>query len=118
LEADKMAKHDAFELKWKESKEYCSSYETEFDFQEKHFYLRISMVLNYTAIIALRINEGDELQTPTLVVGDYDSDVDDCIVKLQSDVEEALIRCFRDGNVSLISLIKNMGYSIPESDFS
>jgi len=53
-------KNDAFELKWKESEEYCSSYETEFVFRDQSFHLRISMELNYTAVIALRINDGDE----------------------------------------------------------
>ena len=55
-----MARNDAFKLKWKESEEYCSSYETEFVFRDQSFRLRISMELNYTAVIALRINDGDE----------------------------------------------------------
>jgi hypothetical protein len=110
-----MAGDDSFKLTWKKSEEYCSSYETEFSFYNKAVSLRISMVTNYVANIALKIGEEGELQTPSLIVGDEDSDVGDSVIKLQSAAEEALSKCFKTGNISLIGLIKNMGYSIPES---
>jgi len=110
--------YSSFRLKWIKSKEYCSSYDSNFVFRGKNIHLRISMESNYTAVIALRTDREDEFQTPALVVGDEDSDVDDCIVKLQSDAEKALLKCFETGKLTLACLIKNMGYSISRKEFT
>jgi hypothetical protein len=107
-----------FQLKWKKSKDYCSSYDSNFIFCGKNIHLRISLVSDCQAIIALGIDREDELQTPMLNVGDEDSDLDNCLIKLQSGVQEALLKCFKTGKITLTGLLKNMGYSIPKKSIS